>query len=165
MPVAFNSLHHEFFMRQALAEAQQAAARGDIPIGAVIVHQREVVARGSSTALTTNRVIAHAELNAILDAAQFLTQHYRECVSYSTVEPCPMCLGAIVMANIRHVVYGTRDHHAGGAPIVENCDYVRTHIDHWLRGVLEAECFALIQRFREEDAAWLARAYNGGSRG
>jgi tRNA(adenine34) deaminase len=152
---SLESLDHETFMREALAEGQQALDRGDLPIGAVIIHDGRVVARGASTALTTGRVIAHAELNAILECAQFLTDHYRECVIYSTVEPCPMCLGAIVMANLRHVIWGTRDHRAGGSPIVETCEYVRSHLDTWLGGILEEECLALVRRFSEADAKWL----------
>jgi tRNA(Arg) A34 adenosine deaminase TadA len=143
---------HEVFVREALREADAALRRGDLPIGAVVVHGTEVVGRGASTRKTSRCHIAHAELNALLSCSEYLGEHHGECIVYSTVEPCPMCLGAIVMADIHHVVFGAFDYRAGASHMVERVPYVAHHIKTYIGGVLEDDCVGLIRRYSPRDA-------------
>lgn len=129
-------------MREALHEATLAWRQGERPIGAVIVCDGLVVARGRARHQERHSDLAHAELNALLEAERFLADHADRCVLYTTVEPCVMCLGAIVMSNIRHVVYGLADHWIEPGQMLA-MDYVRRHIQHYLGGILERESMAL----------------------
>ncbi len=146
------ALDHQFFMRQALQEAEAALRRGDLPIGAVVVHASQVVGRGSSTRVTSGCHIAHAELNALLSCSPYLGEHHDECVIYSTVEPCPMCLGAIVMSDLHHVIFGAFDYRAGASHMIERVPYVAHHIRTYLGGVFEESCLHLIRQYSETDA-------------
>ena len=146
------TLDHHLFMRQALQDAEAALRRGDLPIGAVVVHGNRVVGRGSSTRNTSRCHITHAELNALLSSSEYLREHHDDCVVYSTVEPCPMCLGAIVMWDIHHMVFGAFDYRAGATHMVERVPYVAHHIRTYLGGVLENECLGLIRQYSEVDA-------------
>ncbi len=142
----FAALDHEFFMREALAEAECALQQGERPIGAVVVHNGQVVGRGRAQHHARCSEIAHAELNALIAAEQFIHAHNHECVLYTTVEPCVMCLGAIVMSDIDHVVYALPDRWiapAGMLPI----PYVRRHIVNYLGGVLAEQSAALFARY------------------
>lgn len=141
----FDALDHEQFMREALHEATLAWQQGERPIGAVIVCDGVVVARGRARHQERRSDLAHAELNALLEAEQFLADHHGQCVIYSTLEPCVMCLGAIVMSNIRHVVYGLADHWMESGQMLA-MSYVRRHIQHYLGGILEEESMALWAR-------------------
>ena len=150
------ALDHHFFIRQALQEAEAALRRGDPPIGAVVVHDNRVVGRGSNTRNTSRCDITHAELNALLSCSEYLRAHHDECVVYSTVEPCPMCLGAIVMWDIHHVVFGAFDYRAGATHMVERVPYVAHHIRTYLGGVLEDECLDLLMLVEYIDpGGWL----------
>jgi len=151
-----NSLDHEAFMREAIAEAERALQRGDTPIGAVIVHEGQVVGRGGNERRTRGHHLAHAELNALLSCPEVLGDHHDSCVLYTTVEPCPMCLGAVVMADIPHVVFGAHDYRAGAALIVERVPYVAHHIRTYLGGILEAECLDMVRRSSPTDADIIA---------
>ena len=101
-------------MRLALEEAAAAEAEGEIPVGAVVVHNGEVTARGHNRTITDCDPTAHAEIVALREAARRLDNHrLSECTLYVTVEPCAMCAGAIVQARIAHLVYGCEDPKAG----------------------------------------------------
>ncbi|MFG6113836.1 nucleoside deaminase [Halobacillus sp. MO56] len=100
----FNELNHEYFMKEALKEAEKAGKRNDKPIGAVIVHNGEIIARGSNKITSSKDNIAHAEIDALHNNAGYLQKHARECLLYTSVEPCIMCVSALIMANIRNVV-------------------------------------------------------------
>jgi tRNA(Arg) A34 adenosine deaminase TadA len=91
-------------MREALAEAAVAAAAGERPIGAVVVVAGEVVSRGRSRQNELRSQLAHAELEALQNGGEAVWERYREAVLFTTVEPCPLCLGAAVMADVPHVV-------------------------------------------------------------
>ncbi|MCR4410483.1 MAG: tRNA adenosine(34) deaminase TadA [Candidatus Saccharicenans sp.] len=103
-----------YYMQLALAEARKAAARGEVPVGAVLVQEGRVLARGHNRPVSGSDPTAHAEIVAIRKAARKLG-NYRLTGStlYVTVEPCPMCLGAIIQARIRRLVYGAEDPKAG----------------------------------------------------
>jgi tRNA(adenine34) deaminase len=150
------SLDHQSFMRQALQEAEGALRRGDVPIGALVVQGGQVVGRGTNTRNTRQCDLHHAELNALLSCSQYLMgRHHDECVIYSTVEPCPMCLGAIVMCDIDHVVFGAFDYRAGATHMVERVPYVAHHIRTYRGGVLEEACLDLIRQYSETNADFL----------
>jgi tRNA(adenine34) deaminase len=142
----------ETFMREALQEAEAALLRGDRPIGAVIVHRTQVVGRGSNTFASGQNDIAHAEINAINACSAFLQEHGPECTLYTTCEPCVMCLGAIVMANIREIVFGMPDNHIQGRLVIEAVPYVKKHVQRYTDGVLQGDCVALFRRFSEDEA-------------
>ena len=154
MPVNFEALDHEHFMREALAEAEAAGQAGERPIGAVIMHEGQVIGRGRAQHEARQSEIAHAELNALLQAEQFIHAHiHGGCILYTTVEPCVMCLGAIVMSDVDHVVYALPDNNIRPARMLE-IDYVRRHIKNYHGGVLEAESAALYAKFRPEELVW-----------
>lgn len=147
----FLFIDHKHFMREALKEAESALKRGDRPIGAVIVYNNQIIGRGSNGFSTHHSDISHAELNALLSCAPQLKEYGHECVIYTTCEPCVMCLGAIVMANIRYVVYGMPDNYIRARTIIETVDYIKHRIYGYLGGVLEEECVTLYRRFSEKE--------------
>lgn len=137
-------------MAAALEEAEQAFAKGEIPIGAVIVKDGEIIGRGHNLKETEKDPTLHAEIVAIRDAARNLgTWRLTGTTIYVTIEPCPMCAGALVQARIRRLVYGADDLKAGAVGSL--WDIVRDpRLNHRLevrRGVLENEAKELVQKF------------------
>lgn len=101
-------------MKQALIEAKEAYKKGEVPIGAVIVCENQIIARGHNLTETLNDVTAHAEMQAITSAANFLGGKYLlNCTLYVTIEPCQMCAGALFWSQIATIVYGARDEQRG----------------------------------------------------
>lgn len=134
-----------YFMKQALAEAKKAQSQGEIPIGAVVVCQNQIIARAGNQTETLNDVTAHAEMLAITAAANTLGGKYlTECTLYVTVEPCVMCAGALSWAQIGRVVYGARDEKRGYHTYASNVLHPKTTL---LGGIMEAECSELMTRF------------------
>ncbi|MDR3652904.1 MAG: nucleoside deaminase [Paludibacter sp.] len=134
-----------YFMKQALAEAKRAGERDEVPIGAVIVCQGRIIARGHNLTETLIDVTAHAEMQAITAAAQFLGGKYlTDCSLYVTVEPCVMCAGALGWSQITRIVYGTSDEKRGFMRFAPNALHPKTEI---VSGVLEEECSKLIKDF------------------
>jgi tRNA(adenine34) deaminase len=140
------------FMRAALDEAAEAGRHGEVPVGAVIVLDGEVIGRGFNRPIGAHDPTAHAEIVA-LRAAAARVQNYRlaGATLYVTIEPCQMCVGAMVHARIARVVYGAREPKAGA---IESALRAHEHpsLNHRMEahgGVLEAECRAMIQRFFE----------------
>ncbi len=135
----------EFFMRKALVEAERAFSEGEIPVGAVVVCRGQIISRAHNLTETLTDVTAHAEMQAITSAANTLGGKYlTDCTLYVTVEPCPMCAGALGWAQLRRVVYGATDEKRGYrkfAPLVLHPKATVTC------GVLEAECRELMQKF------------------
>ena len=153
--IDINTVDHAAHMKEALGEAEAALRRGDRPIGCVIVHGEQVVGRGSNHEFTLRSKFEHAETRAMRRCAEYLFANSNECVLYSTVEPCVMCLGTIVMANIRHVVYGVADPVAGGSEMFNRVDYVRRSIRGcYLGGILTTDCQHLLDAFRERSRGW-----------
>lgn len=134
-----------YFMRQALVEAQKAAERDEVPVGAVIVCQGRIIARGHNLTETLTDVTAHAEMQAITAAAQFLGGKYlNDCTLYVTVEPCVMCAGALGWSQITRVVYGAKDEKRGYSCFAPAALHPKTEI---VSGILEEECSALMKDF------------------
>jgi len=105
---------HEYFMKEALKEAQKAFDKDEVPIGAVVVCNDIVIGRAHNLTETLNDVTAHAEIQAITSASEYLGGKYLDqCTLYVTVEPCPMCAGALFWAQLGQLVYGTRDDKRG----------------------------------------------------
>ncbi len=146
------SAEHEHipYMREALAEARKACARGEVPVGAVVVRDGEIIGRGHNLRETLMDSSAHAEMLALREAAQ-KTGDWRltGCTVYVTIEPCPMCAGALVQFRVSRLVYGAKDPKAGAVDSV--VDLVRNprfnHQVEVVSGVLEEECRSIIQRF------------------
>ena len=139
----------EVFMKEALVLARQAADAGEVPVGGVIVRNGEIVGRGRNRREGDKSALAHAELEAIDDACRRLGGwRLWECTLYVTLEPCPMCAGAIVNARIPRVVYGASDAKCGAVQSV--CSLFDMKFNHHPAvesGVLEAECAALLTEF------------------
>lgn len=137
------------FMRAALREAARAAGRGEVPVGAVVVRGGRVVARGSNRPVRASDPTAHAEIVALRRAAA-RAGNYRlpDCDLYVTVEPCAMCLGAVVQARLRRLVYGAPDPKAGAVASVMAFPFERlNHRPEVLGGVLADESARLLREF------------------
>ena len=156
MDFNFDALDHVFFMREALKEAQLAMQAGERPIGAVIVHRGKIVGRGRAEHQGRPSRLAHAELNALLATAASLYDFpHDNGVIYTTLEPCEMCLGAIVMSDaVNHVVFALSDRWINPQPMFD-IPHVRRHIHNYIGGVLEAESIALWQSCRPDELALL----------
>ena len=135
----------EKFMRMAIVEAERALAKGEVPIGAVVVVGDRIIGRGHNLVETLVDATAHAEMQAITAAAQTLGGKYlNQCTLYVTVEPCAMCAGAIAWSQVRRVVYGAGDDQRGYSTFSERIMHPKTEV---VRGVLREECEALMTQF------------------
>lgn len=141
---------HEYYMSLAIEEAKKAGAMGEIPIGAVIVRDGEVVGRGHNTTETDKDPTCHAEVSAIRDACRKLGGwRLPGCSMYVTTEPCHMCAGAIVLARIEELYIGTEDPKAG-ACVSLNHVVTDERLNHRVKlttGVLQEECSRLLKDF------------------
>ena len=145
-------MSHETFMREALAEAQLALTEGELPVGCVIVYNNEIIARGHNEREQTNDPTAHAEVVAMRKAAKHLKSwRLNGCTLYVTLEPCPMCAGAISQARVERLVYGAPDPAQGCAGSVYRIpeDPAFSHFCPSDGGVLREECAALLNAFFE----------------
>lgn len=141
-------LDDNYFMRQALNEAQKAFDKDEVPIGAVIVAENRIIARAHNLTEMLNDVSAHAEMQAITIASDALGGKYlKNCTLYVTVEPCPMCAAALHWAQITRVVYGASDEKRGYTLFSPSLLHPRTSVTS---GVMADECSALMQRFFEK---------------
>lgn len=140
---------HEFFMREALTEAEKAARLGEVPVGAVVVKGDEIVGRGYNKREGDKNALAHAELEAINEACQRLGGwRLFMCDLYVTLEPCPMCAGAIINSRIKTVYFGARDEKSGSVGSVINLfDLPYNHKPEVVSGVLEEECRRILSDF------------------
>ena len=140
------------FMMEAMALAREAAAEGEVPVGCVVVRGDQVVGRGRNRRETIKNALAHAEIEAIADACKNLGGwRLWECTLYVTLEPCPMCAGAIVNARIPKVVYGASDAKCGACGSV--CDIFSMEFNHHPqveKGVLEEESSQLLTQFFQD---------------
>lgn len=135
-------------MQQALVEAQAARDRGEIPVGAVIVHKDRIIARAHNLTETLRDVTAHAEMQAITAAADVLGGKYMpECTLYVTLEPCVMCAGAIGWAQMGRLVFGAGDEKRGYRRFAAAALHSKTGVTH---GILQEECAGLLTEFFKE---------------
>ncbi len=138
-------LKDEQYMRRALDEARQALEEGEIPIGAVVVAKGRIISRAHNQTETLNDVTAHAEMLAITAASNALGGKYlTDCTLYVTVEPCPMCAGAIGWAQVPRIVYGAADEKRGYRRYAPNVLHPRANA---IGGILEEECRQLMLDF------------------
>ena len=133
------------YMRKALQEAEQARNEGEIPIGAIVVCQNRIIARTHNLTETLHDVTAHAEMQAITAAANALGGKYlNDCTIYVTVEPCPMCAGALGWSQIGRIVYGATDTKKGYHLVAPNALHPKTQV---LGGILEDDCADIMKEF------------------
>ncbi|MDD3479008.1 MAG: nucleoside deaminase [Paludibacteraceae bacterium] len=134
-----------YFMKKALVEANVAFDMDEIPIGAVVVCQNQIIARAHNLTEQLTDVTAHAEMQAITAAANYLGGKYlTDCTLYVTVEPCVMCAGALGWSQIGRVVFGARDEKRGFQKFAPEALHVKTEL---VSGILADECGALMQDF------------------
>lgn len=147
---------HDYWMKKALDQAVIAFDEGEVPVGAVIVYQERVIAEGRNQRETLNDPTAHAEMIAITQAAEVL-QSWRllDCTLYVTLEPCPMCAGAIVQARIPRVIYGATDPKAGACHTLFSLtsDIRLNHQSAVMGGVMAEDCKAILQEFFRQQRA------------
>lgn len=138
------SFDDEYFMKLAIREAQQAFEKGEVPVGAVIVLKNQIIARAHNLTETLNDVTAHAEMQAITAAADFLGGKYlKDCTLYVTLEPCQMCAGASSWAQIDKIVFGASDPQRGFLKLRTQL-HPKTKV---VSGILSDECSKLLKRF------------------
>ena len=144
---------HERWMAEALVEARKAEALGEVPIGAVLVHEEQIIGRGHNLRETSNDPTTHAEMVAIREAAGHIG-HWRllETTLYVTLEPCVMCMGATILARIPRLVYACRDPRAGAVGSIYDFsqDERFNHKVEVVEGVLGDECSALLSGFFQQ---------------
>ena len=134
-----------YFMKQALREANEAYEKGEIPVGAVVVCNNQIIARGHNQTEQLNDVTAHAEMIAITAAANYLQAKYlKDCTLYVTLEPCVMCAGALYWAQLKRVVFAASDEKRGFSKLEQPVLHPKTELGF---GILEAESKALLKAF------------------
>ena len=134
-----------YYMKQALKEAQKAYEEGEIPVGAVVVCQNQIIARGYHQTERLQDVTAHAEIIALTAAAGYLNSKYLQgCTLYVTLEPCAMCAGALYWSQVDRVVYGAPDDKRGFMRFGKDMLHPTTKMEF---GILTDECSALLKRF------------------
>ena len=135
---------HQYFMSKALEEATSAFEKGEVPIGAVIVIENKIIARAHNLTETLNDVTAHAEMQAITAAANYLGGKYlKGCTLYVTIEPCQMCAGALYWSQISRIVYGSRDVRRGYINLKTKL-HPKTKI---IGGVMEEQSSEILKKF------------------
>ena len=138
-----------YFMQQALKCAQTAQEKDEVPIGAVIVKDNKIIAKGFNKSITLKDTTAHAEIVAIRKACKKLN-NYRltDCSVYVTIEPCSMCMGALILARIKNLYYGAKDIKAGACGSVADLSKIKTnHKINVSGGLLEQDCATIIKKF------------------
>jgi tRNA(adenine34) deaminase len=135
----------DFFMKQALQEAEKAYEAGEVPVGAVMVCQNQIIARGYNQTEQLNDVTAHAEIIALTAAANYLGSKYLDdCTLYVTLEPCVMCAGALAWAQLDRLVYGAPDNKRGFMRFGKILLHPKTKLEY---GILSKECSLLLKAF------------------
>jgi tRNA(adenine34) deaminase len=146
----------EIYMQHALRQAQMAREADEVPVGAVIVREGEIIARAHNQIRTLKDPTAHAEMIAITQAAAYLrNERLKGCKIYVTIEPCAMCAGALVLARVEQIYFGAYDTKAGacGSVIDVTARGLLNHHIELIPGIMEEECRTLIQSFFAEKRA------------
>lgn len=145
MEDAINPFSDEYFMKQALEEAHKAFDEDEIPVGAIVVCNNRIIARAHNLTERLNDVTAHAEMQAITAAANYLGGKYlKDCTLYVTLEPCNMCAGALAWSQISRIVYGASDKKRGFTTFTPSPLHPRTEL---VIGILEKESISLVKSF------------------
>lgn len=139
----------EFFMKAALKEAKKAYNRGEVPVGAVVVKDNEIISKGYNLKESKNNTIKHAEIIAIERASKAMNSwRLEDCDIYITMEPCPMCMGAIINSRIRKIYYGVSDKKSGACgSVIDLTKYKFNHIPKYEKNILKNECREILQQF------------------
>lgn len=139
----------EYFMEKALEEAKKSELEEEVPIGAVVVFENQIISTGRNKRETTNNALHHAEIEAIYKACKKLNRwRLIGCSIYVTLEPCPMCAGAIINSRIEKVVYGTSDPKAGSCGTIVNLfDLPYNHKPIVVKDILKTECSSILTEF------------------
>jgi tRNA(adenine34) deaminase len=145
-----STFDHERFMSAAIEEACIAGERGDKPIAAVLVHNNKIIGKASNTWVMRNSKVYHAENYLVLEHAQYLREHGKECIVYTTLEPCLMCVSTIVMADIRNIVIGLEDKYMQTRAFIDGHSWLKDRIFNYIIGVKREECKDLILRYGDE---------------
>jgi tRNA(adenine34) deaminase len=148
----------EKFMSVALEEAKLAGQAGELPIGAVVVINNEIISRGRAQHNHFKSQLRHAELNAMLDGGEPLWSNYRNAILFTTVEPCPLCLGAAVMADIPHIIFALHDGVVQSSLSVNTNPYIKRHIKTYFGGVLEDMSIEIFKQFAPDDLDYILRS-------
>lgn len=137
------------FMFEALKLAKEAGENGEVPVGAVIVKEGKIIAKGRNMREAKQNALSHAEIEAINNACKKLgSWRLEDCELYVTLEPCPMCTGAIINSRIKTLIFGAYDQKSGSVDSVVNlCDYPYNHKVEIYGGICEDECLAVLQNF------------------
>lgn len=145
-------MNDEFFMRKALEQAEKSLNRGEVPVGAVVVSAEEILSQAHNESITRNDPTAHAEIVAIRQACQKRRNYrLRDCDLYVTLEPCPMCLGAMIHARIRRLVFGALDPKNGAVESMMLFPLDQTnHRVEVKGGVLAQECGKMLKEFFQQ---------------
>jgi tRNA(adenine34) deaminase len=144
---------NEYFMELAFKEAEKAFRKNEIPVGAIVVKENIIIGKGFNQVESLKDPTAHAEILAITAAANYLNSKWLEkCTLYVTLEPCPMCAGAIVLARIPTIVFGAFDPKAGACSTLYNIveDKRLNHQVHVISGVLDTKCRGILKEFFEK---------------
>ena len=138
-----------YFMQQALKCAETAQGKDEVPIGAVIVKNNKIVARGHNKSITLKDTTAHAEIIAIRKACKKLNNYrLNDCSIYVTIEPCSMCMGALILARIKNLYFGAKDIKAGACGSIVDISKAKTnHKIKIYSGLLEQDCAKIIKEF------------------
>ena len=140
-----NPFSDEYFMTEALKEAEKAMKLDEVPIGAIIVCDNQIIARAHNYTQRLNDVTAHAEMQAFTSASDYLGGKYlNECTLYVTLEPCVMCGGASFWTQIKRIVYGSSDEKRGFSTIAESILHPKTEVN---RGIHEEKCNKILHKF------------------
>ena len=140
-----NPFDHTYFMKEALKEAQKAFIKDEVPVGAVIVCENQIIAKAHNYTETLNDVTAHAEMQAFTAAADYLGGKYlNECTLYVTLEPCVMCGGASYWTQLKKIVFGAADEKRGFSILSENILHPKTEVES---GLMKEECSKLLTDF------------------
>ena len=140
-----NPFDDTYFMKEALKEAQKAFVKDEVPVGAVIVCENQIIAKAHNYTETLNDVTAHAEMQAFTAAADYLGGKYlNECTLYVTLEPCVMCGGASYWTQLKKIVFGAADEKRGFSLLSENILHPKTEVES---GLMKEECSKLLTDF------------------
>ena len=143
--ISFSIYNDEYFMRQALKEAEKAYELDEIPIGVVVVCNNQIIARAHNQTEQLNDVTAHAEIMAITAASDYLGSKFLdECEIFSTLEPCNMCAGALYWARPKRIIYGAGDDKRGFMLIGKSMLHPKTKLEY---GIRNEECSTLVKKF------------------